>query len=392
MRPADSPTSEYLYAHKWSIWGVVMIGLFMALIDVTIVNISIPQLQRDLDAPVDTVSWVLNAYNIVFAVLLVSMGRLADQFGRRRFFLIGMTIFTVGSLMCALSWSIEALIASRAIQAVGAATLAPIALATTTLVFPPAQRGLGLALMAMVANLAAALGPPIGGVLVEFAGWPFDAGWHWIFLINVPIGVLGIALALRTVPETRDPYAGTSVDWWGMVTLGAAIFCLTFGLVEANDWGWGSPRIVALFAGAVVFTRRVRAHAALWQATRCSRAALVRNRQFVGACVTLLLFGIGMMGALFMTVLTFVNLWGYSAIEAALAITPVAIMAMVVSPLVGRLSEPGPAEGVRGPGTARHGGSPVRTLELFPRSRPCSAARHGGLRCLASAWAEHSPP
>ena len=105
--------------------------------------------------------------------------------------------------------------------------------------FPPAQRGLGLALMAMVANVAAALGPPIGGVLVEFAGWPFDAGWHWIFLINVPIGVLGIALALRTVPETRDPYAGTAVDWWGMVTLGAAIFCLTFGLVEGERLGLG---------------------------------------------------------------------------------------------------------------------------------------------------------
>ena len=157
----------------------------------------------------DTVSWVLNAYNITFAVLLVSMGRLADQFGRRRFFLIGMTIFTVGSLLCALSWSIDVLIGFRILQAVGAAILAPLALATTTLVFPPAQRGLGLALMAVVANVAAALGPPIGGVLVEFANWPWDAGWHWIFLINVPIGVLGIALALRVLPETRDPHAGT---------------------------------------------------------------------------------------------------------------------------------------------------------------------------------------
>ena len=151
MRPPDPP-AEYLYAHKWRIWGVVMIGLFMALIDVTIVNITIPQLQRDLDAPVDTVSWVLNAYNIMFAVLLVSMGRLADQFGRRRFFLIGMTIFTIGSLLCALSWSIDALIAFRVVQAVGAGILAPLALATTALVFPPEQRGLGLALMAVVAN------------------------------------------------------------------------------------------------------------------------------------------------------------------------------------------------------------------------------------------------
>jgi EmrB/QacA subfamily drug resistance transporter len=315
-----------------------MIGLFMALIDVTIVNISIPQLQRDLDAPVDTVSWVLNAYNIVFAVLLVSMGRLADQFGRRRYFLIGMAVFTLGSLMCALSWSSGTLIASRAVQAVGAATLAPLALAITTLVFPPAQRGLGLALMAVVANAAAALGPPIGGVLVEFAGWPWDAGWHWIFLINVPIGVLGIALALRVMPETRDPHAGTDVDWWGMVTVGAAIFCLTYGLVEANHWGWGSPRIVALFTGAAAFT------AAFALTQRYGRspmltAALVRNNQFMGASTSLLLFAISMMGALFLIVLAFVNLWGYSELKAAFAVMPVPIMAMLVSPIVGRLSD-----------------------------------------------------
>src|SRR4029450_8171967 len=128
------------------------------------------------------------------------------------------------------------------------------ALAMTTLVFPPAQRGVGLALMAVVANSAAALGPPIGGVLVELAGWPWSVGWHWIFLINVPIGVLAIVLALRVMPETRDPEAGTEVDWWGMITLGAGIFCLTYGLVEANDRGWGSPEIVSLFVAAGFFT------------------------------------------------------------------------------------------------------------------------------------------
>jgi len=337
MRPPDSPPVEYLYANRWRIWGVVMIGLFMALIDVTIVNISIPQLQRDLDASVDTVSWVLNAYNIMFAVLLVSMGRLADQFGRRRFFLIGMTIFTIGSLLCALSWSVEALIAFRVVQAVGAGILAPLALATTAMVFPPAQRGLGLAMMAVVANGAAVLGPPIGGVLVELANWPWDAGWHWIFLINVPIGALGIALALRVMPETRDPHAGTDVDWWGMTTLGIAIFCLTFGLVEGNQRGWGSPLIVGLFAGVVIFTALFALSQRYGRYPMLTRA-LVRNNQFMGASTSLLLFGIGMMGTLFLTVILFVNLWDYSELEAALAITPVAVMAMLVSPLIGRFS------------------------------------------------------
>ena len=158
-RERANPPAEELYARKWTIFGVTMIGLFMALIDVTIVNITVPTLQRKLDASVNTVSWVLNAYNIMFAVLLVSMGRLADQFGRKRFFVIG-------SLLCALAWSVHALIGFRVIQAVGAAVLAPLALATTALVFPPRQRGLGLALIAVVANTAAALGPPLGGVLV----------------------------------------------------------------------------------------------------------------------------------------------------------------------------------------------------------------------------------
>ncbi len=336
-RPPDSPSEEYLHANRWRIWGVVMIGLFMALIDVTIVNISIPQLQQDLGAPVDTVSWVLNAYNIMFAVLLVSMGRLADQFGRRRFFLIGMTVFTLGSLLCALAWSVEVLITFRIVQAVGAGILAPLALATTAMVFPPAQRGLGLAMMAVVANGAAVLGPPIGGVLVELAGWPWDAGWHWIFMINVPIGALGVALALRVMPETRDPHAGTNVDWWGMVTVGGAVFCLTFGMVEGNGRGWGSPLIVGLFVAsallaiAFALTQRYGRYPML-------TPALVKNRQFMGASTSLFLFGIGMMGTLFMTVLLFVNLWAYTELEAALAITPVAVTAMLISPLVGRFA------------------------------------------------------
>jgi EmrB/QacA subfamily drug resistance transporter len=335
--PRQSPPLEELYARRWRIWGVVMIGLFMALIDITIVNISVPQLQRDLHAPVNTVSWVLNAYNIMFAVLLVSMGRLADQFGRKRFFLIGMTIFTIGSLLCAISWSIGALIAFRVVQAVGAGILAPIALAITTLVFPPAQRGIGLAMMAVVANTAAALGPPIGGLLVEFASWPWNVGWHWIFLINVPIGVLGIVLAMRVVPETTDPHAGTEVDWLGMATLGGSVFSLTYGLVQANEKGWGSPLIVGLFvasallAAAFVLVERVGRYPMI---TR----RLARNRQFAGACVALFLFAIGMMGTLFMTVLAFVNLWGYSELQAALAISPVPIVGLFTAPLVGRVA------------------------------------------------------
>jgi EmrB/QacA subfamily drug resistance transporter len=337
MNSFQNPSPEQLFARRWRIWGVVMVGLFMALIDITIVNISIPQLERDLDSPVDTVSWVLNAYNIMFAVLLVSMGRLADQFGRKRFFMIGMTVFTLGSLLCALSTSINLLIAFRIVQAVGAGILTPLALAMTTLVFPPAQRGLGLAMMAVVANAAAALGPPIGGVLVEFAGWPWHAGWHWIFLINVPIGILGVLLAWRVMPETRDPEAGTNVDWWGMTTIGASVFCLTYALVEANNKGWGSPLIVSLFVASVLLAAAFALTQRFGRFPMLTRR-LVQNRQFVGASLSLMLFAIGMMGMLFTTVLAFVNLWGYSELKAALAVSPIPAMGLIVAPLVGRLS------------------------------------------------------
>jgi EmrB/QacA subfamily drug resistance transporter len=328
-RERRNPPSEELYARKWQIFGVTMIGLFMALIDVTIVNITIPTLQHEFDAPVDTVSWVLNAYNIMFAVLLVSMGRLADQFGRRSFFVGGMAIFTVGSLLCALSGSIHALIGFRVLQAVGAAVLAPLALATTALIFPPHQRGLGLALLAVVANTAAAVGPPIGGLLVEFASW------HWIFLVNVPIGVVGVILALRLMPQTFDLTSTQEVDWYGMVLLGGSIFCLTYGLVESNSHGWGSPEIVSLLAAAFVLgvAFAISQSVGRWPMLTPS---LLRNRQFVGACASMTLFAVAVMGPLFLAVIAFVNMWGYSQLKAALAVAPIALLGMIVSPIVGR--------------------------------------------------------
>ena len=357
-RERTNPPAEELYARKWAIFGVTMIGLFMALIDVTIVNISIPELQRDFDTSVSTASWVLNAYNIMFAVLLVGMGRLADQFGRRRFFLAGMAIFTVGSLLCALSSSIDALIAFRVVQAAGAGILAPLALATTALVFPPHQRGLGLSLMAVIANLAATIGPPLGGLLIEYASW------HWIFLINVPIGIVGIALALRVMPETYDLRAGRRVDWIGMVLIAGAVFSLTYALVEANIRGWGSTEIVSLLVASAVLAAAFALSQRLGRAPMLSRE-LASNRQFVGASLAMLLFAIAVMGMLFLCVIALIGLWEYSELEAAFAITPVALSGALVAPLVARRADRVPPRMLALPAVVLLGGGLV-WLSGFP--------------------------
>jgi EmrB/QacA subfamily drug resistance transporter len=327
-----NPPRYELYRRKWPIFAVTMVGMFMALIDVTIVNIAIPTLGRDLHAGVSTVSWVLNAYNIMFAVLLVSMGRLADQFGRRRFFVIGLSVFTFGSLLCAISPTIHALIAFRVIQAVGAGTLAPLALAVTAMIFPPKQRGLGLSLLAVVANSAAALGPVIGGLLVEYASW------HWIFLINVPIGVVGVLWALRVMPETYDVSASRKVDLIGMAFLGGAVGSLTYALVEANNRGWGSTLIVSLLVASVVLSIGFALSQRYGRFPMLTRG-LLRNRQFMGASGAFVLFGMGVIGVLFLAVIAFQTMWHFSSIQAALATLPIPGFGLIVSLAVGRSAD-----------------------------------------------------
>src|SRR6185312_9891443 len=223
----SNPPVEWLYAHRTRIFAVMMIGWFMSLMDVSIVNITIPTLEHDFETNLSTVSWVANAYNLVFAVLLITAGRLADQFGRKRFFIAGLFLFTLGSGLCAAAWDVGWLIGFRALQAVGAGLLAPLGFAITALIFPPQLRGRGLAMIAVVALAASGMGPVIGGVVVDVANW------HWIFLINVPIGVVGLVLAWRWWPETYDLSASRRVDWVGAGLLSAGVGLFVYGLVEA---------------------------------------------------------------------------------------------------------------------------------------------------------------
>ncbi|MGH2714269.1 MAG: MFS transporter, partial [Thermoleophilaceae bacterium] len=327
-----NPSTEFMHANKWRIFGVMMIGWAMSLLDISIVNITIPELQDDLSTDVGTVTWVINAYNVAFAVLLVSMGRLADQFGRRRFFVIGLAVFTIGSGLCALAWSVEWLIGFRVIQGIGAGILAPLGFAITVLVFPPQQRGRGLALIAVVALVSSALGPVLGGVLVEVASW------HWIFLINIPFGILGIVMALRWWPETWDLSAGREVDVKGMVLLGLAVFCLLVALVEANPFGGNLPLWLSLMQAAILLGVAF----VMWERRAPNpmlRPELMENPQFRSANLGMLFFAAGAIGSLLLLSLVFLNLWGYEPIEAALAIVPVPICGLIVWPFVGRAAD-----------------------------------------------------
>lgn len=329
-RERVNPPAEELYSKKWAIFGVMMIGWAMALLDVSIVNLAIPELQRDLDANTDTVTWVINSYNIAFAVVLVTMGRLADQFGRKRFFIAGMAVFTVASALCAAAWSIDALIFFRVIQGIGAGMLAPLGFAMTVLVFPPAERGKGLATIAVVALVSSALGPVISGAILEITTW------HWIFLINVPFGILGIVLAQRIWPETYDlSLLKRQPDWLGMALLTLAVFSLTFALAEANARGWDDALILFLLQGSVLLA------GAFYLSQRYGRwpmitRALMKNKQFTGANTAMVLFAAGAFGALFLLSLVFQNLWGYDHWEAALALIPVPVTGMLVWPLIGK--------------------------------------------------------
>src|SRR5204863_10053271 len=191
------------------------------------------------------------------------------------------------------------------------------------------QRGLGLALLAVVANTAAAIGPPVGGVLVQYASW------HWIFLINVPIGIIGVLLAIRVMPDTYDLSASRKVDLIGMALLGGAVASLTYALVEANNHGWGSTLIVSLLAVSVLLTIGFALSQRFGRFPMLTRG-LLRNRQFMGASGAFVLFGMGVIGVLFLAVIAFQTMWHFSSIQAALATLPIPAFGLVVALIVGR--------------------------------------------------------
>jgi EmrB/QacA subfamily drug resistance transporter len=317
---------------KWVTLAAVSFGLFMIMLDNTVVNVALPTMQRDLHVSISQLEWVVIAYALTFAALLITGGKLADLYGRRRIFVIGLAIFTLSSLACGLAPSAGFLIGARAVQGIGAALMNPATLSIIVATFPPKERGQAIGIWAGVSALALAIGPLGGGLIVE------NLNWNWIFFINVPVGILGIVVSQFAIRESRDTSAEQSIDFPGLLTSIGFLFSLSYALVEGNSHGWSSPEILGLFALAAVF---LVTFIVVEKRQRLAMLdlSLFKIGSFTGANVVAMLVSLSMFGVFFFVSLYIQNILGYSATQAGASFLPMVSLIILIAPLAGRLSD-----------------------------------------------------
>ena len=326
MSPSPSEVKPY------GVLGIASAAAFMVFLDTQVLFVAFADIRASFpEVSFATMSWTLSAYTIALAALLVPAGRMADRFGRRRTFEAGLIAFTLGSLLCALATSPALLVLFRVVQAMGAAALVPASLAIVLSVFPPAKIPAAVAIWGAIAALAAAVGPTIGGLLVE--GW----GWRSVFLINLPVGAATLLLAHRAVPESRETTRARFPDPAGILLLTGALSLLALGIVQSDQWHWGSARTIgALAAGIAVLgvfvVRTLRhPHPAL-------DLTLFGSRSFRWANIATAAFTIGFTAMFFAQVLFLTQVWGYSIVRTGLAMMPGPVVVMVLAPYFGRLA------------------------------------------------------
>jgi EmrB/QacA subfamily drug resistance transporter len=316
---------------KWWTLLAVCVATFMLLLDITIVNTALPYIERALDASFTDLQWVIDAYALGLAGLLLTGGSLADRFGRRLVFVIGLGVFTAASLVCGLSESPLMLNAARAVQGIGGALMFATSLALLATAFRPNERGTAFGLWGATTGAAVAVGPLVGGALTE------GLGWEYIFFVNIPIGIGAIAMTLAKVEESSDPAHGR-IDWAGLVTFSGGLTCLVFALIRGNAEGWGSALIVGLLAAAAVLL------VAFVVAERRARLpmfdlGLFRRPSFDGASIAAFALSAAMFSMFLYLTLYIQNALGYSALEAGLRFLPVTLLSFLVAPVSGKLSE-----------------------------------------------------
>ena len=317
---------------KWWTLAAVSVGLFMIMLDNTVVNVALPSIRSSLGLSLSELEWVVAGYALTFAAFMLTGGKLADFLGRRMIFMTGLVVFTAASLACGLAPNGGFLIAARVVQGFGGALMNPATLSIITATFPAKQRGTAIGIWAGVSAMALAIGPLVGGLLTE------HVNWNWIFFINVPIGILGLLSAPLLIDETRDTSREQRPDVPGLLTSAVGLFALTFAFIEANNYGWTSWQILGAFAiaaislGAFVILE-------LRQRLPMLELRLFRNRTFSGANVAMLFVGLAMFGTFFYVSLYMQNVLGYSPVQAGASFLPMTILIILIAPLAGRLSD-----------------------------------------------------
>ncbi len=317
---------------KWVTLAAVSFGLFMIMLDNTVVNVALPSIQQDLGIGISGLQWIVAGYALAFAAFMLTGGKLADLFGRRLIFVLGLVIFTLASLACGLAGSGDVLIAARIVQGIGAALMNPATLSIIAATFPAHQRGAAIGIWAGVSALALAIGPLVGGLLTE------HINWNWIFFVNVPVGIAAIVVSLLVIRESKDESEEQRLDFPGLLTSAIGLFALTFGLIEANSHGWTSALIVGSFAVAVIALVAF-VLLELHQRVPMLDLSLFRNGTFAGANTVILLVALAMFGVFFFVSIYMQTILGYSAVQAGAAFLPMTIMVILVAPIAGKASD-----------------------------------------------------
>lgn len=333
---------------KWWTLIAVCVGMFMLLLDITVVNIALPAIRTSLHASFVDLQWVVNAYALTLAALLLTAGSIADLVGRRLMFVIGLVIFTISSLVCGLSTSALMLNLARAVQGVGGAVMFATSLALIANAFRGRDRGTAFGVYGAVIGAAVAVGPLVGGALTQ------SAGWEWIFFVNVPIGIAAVFVVLTQVEESRDPGA-RGVDWIGLITFSGSLFLLVYALAEGNDKGWGSAEIVGALIGSVVLIVAFVVAETLQERPMLD-LDLFRRPAFAGASIVAFTLSSSMFAMFLYLTLYIQNVLGFDPLQAGLRFLPITLISFFVAPLSGRATVRFPIRAILGIGLLLVGG------------------------------------
>src|SRR5579885_3033327 len=331
-REGQATAAVSIQTNKWAVMAILAIGIFMATLDSSIVNISLPTIARYFGVPLNgAIEWVIIAYLLVIAGVLLTTGRLADMIGRKPIWVAGLIIFTGGSAICGASVALWMLIAARALQGLGGALIMAVSPAMLTGAFPASERGRALGLNAVIVALGVSVGPTLGGIITE------NFTWRWIFYVNVPIGIIGIVLSLRVLKEQLHRNPGR-FDPWGALLLAVGLVALTMGLSFGQEWGWNSWALIStLVISALAFILLVIAEQRVGDPI--IDFSLLHNRVFVSANVSLIMSFLALFAVSFMLPFYLEELRAFSVIEAGLLLSPLPLTIAIIAPFSGALAD-----------------------------------------------------